>query len=110
MSAVTAAQPQEAVGQDAARKKSVELVLDELRQVGAGLGTELTCCDRGDPLARPAEIEPATPAFGGLNWVGTAMNSDDRLASAVNGIFLSPLRVLSIIAAIHVWYPLTFLI
>ena len=31
-------QAQEAVGQDAAREKGVELVLDELRQVGAGCG------------------------------------------------------------------------
>ena len=33
---VAAAQAQEAVGQDAAIEKGVKLVLDELRQVGAG--------------------------------------------------------------------------
>ena len=38
VAAVPAAQPQEAVGQDAALQKSVELVLDELRQVGPGGG------------------------------------------------------------------------
>ena len=37
MAAVTAAQAQEAVGQDAAFEKSVELVFDELRQVGPGV-------------------------------------------------------------------------
>ena len=36
MAAVAAAQAQEAVGQDAAFEESVELVFDELRQVGAG--------------------------------------------------------------------------
>ena len=36
MAAVTAAQAQEAVSQDAALKEGVELVLHELRQVGAG--------------------------------------------------------------------------
>lgn len=35
VAAVAAAQAQEAVGQDAALEKRVELVLDELRQVGA---------------------------------------------------------------------------
>ncbi|MBC7596790.1 MAG: hypothetical protein H7288_23190 [Kineosporiaceae bacterium] len=34
MATVTAAQPQEAVGRDAARQEGVELVLYELRQVG----------------------------------------------------------------------------
>ena len=41
MAAVTATQPQEAVGQDAAFKEGVELVLHELRQVGAGCGLSL---------------------------------------------------------------------
>ncbi len=36
VAAVTAAQPQKAVGQDAALEEGVELVLHELRQVGAG--------------------------------------------------------------------------
>jgi hypothetical protein len=36
MAAVAAAQAQEAEGQDAAFEESVELVFDELRQVGAG--------------------------------------------------------------------------
>ena len=36
MTAVAAVQAQEAVRQDAALQKRVELVLDELRQVGAG--------------------------------------------------------------------------
>ena len=44
MAAVAAAQPQKAVRQDAAFEEGVELVLDELRQVGAcsvfGLGEE----------------------------------------------------------------------
>jgi hypothetical protein len=43
VAAVTAAQAQEAVGQDAAFEKSVELVLDELRQVGAGSRQLLWC-------------------------------------------------------------------
>jgi len=38
VAAVTAAQPQEAVRQDAAFEEVVELVLDEPGQVGAGLG------------------------------------------------------------------------
>ena len=36
MAAVAAVHAQEAVGQDAALQEGVELVLDELRQVGAG--------------------------------------------------------------------------
>ena len=36
MPAIPAAQPQEAVGQDAALQEGVELVFDELRQVGPG--------------------------------------------------------------------------
>jgi hypothetical protein len=44
VAAVTAAQSQEAAGQDAAFEEGVELILDELRQVGAssvfGLGEE----------------------------------------------------------------------
>ena len=36
VAAVAAAQAQEAVRQDAARQEGLELVLDELRQVGAG--------------------------------------------------------------------------
>ena len=42
MAAVAAAQPQKAAVQDAALEKGVELVFDELRQAGAGLG--LSCC------------------------------------------------------------------
>ena len=38
VAAVPAAQPQEAVGQDAALEEGVELVLHELRQVGSGSG------------------------------------------------------------------------
>jgi hypothetical protein len=38
VAALAAAQPQEAVGQDAAFEKGVELVLDEPRQLGAGAG------------------------------------------------------------------------
>ena len=38
MAAVTTAQPQKAARQDAAFGEGVELVLHELRQVGAGLG------------------------------------------------------------------------
>lgn len=37
VAAVTAAQPQEAMGQDAAFDEGVELVFDELRQVGPGV-------------------------------------------------------------------------
>jgi hypothetical protein len=44
VAAVAAAQSQEAVGQDSAFEEGVELILDELRQVGAsnvfGLGEE----------------------------------------------------------------------
>ena len=36
MAAIPAAQPQEAVGEDTALQEGVELVLDKLRQVGAG--------------------------------------------------------------------------
>ena len=39
--AVAAAQPQEAVGKDAAFEKGVELVLHKLRQVGTGCGLSL---------------------------------------------------------------------
>ena len=38
MAALAAAQPQEAVRQDAALEEGVELVLDELRQLGTGAG------------------------------------------------------------------------
>ena len=38
MAAVTTAQPQEAVGQDAAFKEGVELFPQELRQDGGGFG------------------------------------------------------------------------
>ena len=38
MAAFAAAQPQEAVGQDAALEEGVELVLDESRQLGARTG------------------------------------------------------------------------
>ena len=38
MLAITAAQPQEAEGLDAALQEGVELVLDELRQIGPGDG------------------------------------------------------------------------
>jgi hypothetical protein len=38
VAAVAAAQPQEAVGQDAAFEEGVELVLDEPRQLGASAG------------------------------------------------------------------------
>jgi len=41
VAAVATAQPQEAVGQDAALQEGVEIVLDELRQVGAGCGLSL---------------------------------------------------------------------
>ena len=41
LAAVAAVQPQEAVGQDAAVEEGVELVLDELRQIGAGSGLGL---------------------------------------------------------------------
>ena len=41
MAAVGAAQPQEAMRQDAALQESVELVLHELRQSGAGGGVDL---------------------------------------------------------------------
>jgi len=41
VAAVAAAQSQEAVGQDAALQEGVELILDELRQVGASLGLSL---------------------------------------------------------------------
>ena len=43
MPAVTAAKTQEAAREDAAFEKGVELVLDELRQIGAGGG-----CGLGD--------------------------------------------------------------
>ncbi|MCU0921673.1 MAG: hypothetical protein MUF16_15290 [Burkholderiaceae bacterium] len=38
MAALAAAQPQEAVGEDAALEEGVELVFDEARQFGAGAG------------------------------------------------------------------------
>ena len=41
MAALTAAQSQEAVREDAAFEECVELVFDELRQIGAGLGLSL---------------------------------------------------------------------
>jgi len=41
VAAVVAAQAQEAVGQDAALQEGVELVLQKLRQVGAGCGLSL---------------------------------------------------------------------
>jgi hypothetical protein len=36
--AALAAQPEEAMGQDAARQEGIELVLDESRQLGASAG------------------------------------------------------------------------
>ena len=47
MAAVTAAQPQEAVGQDAAAEEGVELVLHKLRHAGAGCGLSLLEEGRG---------------------------------------------------------------
>jgi hypothetical protein len=47
LGAVAATQAQEAVRQDAAFEEGVELVLDELRQVGAGLGLGLREEGRG---------------------------------------------------------------
>ena len=41
VAAVTAAQPQEAAGQDAALQEGIELVLHKLRQAGAGCGLSL---------------------------------------------------------------------
>ena len=52
MAAVTAAQPKEAVGQDAAFEEGVELVLHELRQIGSGgasvwaMKVTACCCTR----------------------------------------------------------------
>ena len=45
--AVCAAQPQEAVGEDAAFEESVEVVLDELWQAGSGGGFDLSEEGRG---------------------------------------------------------------
>ena len=50
MPAVVAAQPQEAVGQDAAVEKSVELLPHKLRQVGASCGLSLLEEGRGTLL------------------------------------------------------------
>ena len=47
MPAVAAAQPQEAVGQDAAFEEGVELVLHKLRQIGASGGFGLREEGRG---------------------------------------------------------------
>ena len=48
MAAVAAVQPREAVGQNAAFEEGVELILDELRQVGTGgsfgLRKVAACC------------------------------------------------------------------
>ena len=47
VAAVAAAQAQEAVGQDSTLEEGVQLVLDELRQVGAGAGFGVgddACC------------------------------------------------------------------
>ena len=51
--AVAATQPQEAVGQDAAFEEGVELVLHELRQIGAGCGFGLREERRGVPATSP---------------------------------------------------------
>jgi hypothetical protein len=50
VAAIVAAQPQEAVGQDAALQEGVELILDELRQVGAGCSLSLLEEGRGGLL------------------------------------------------------------
>ena len=50
VAAVAAAQAQEAVGQDAGFEEGVELVLDELRQIGTGGGFGLGEEGRGVPL------------------------------------------------------------
>ena len=47
MAAVAAVQAQEAVRRDAAFEEGIEPVLDELRQVGAGLGLSLSLRDEG---------------------------------------------------------------
>ena len=55
MAAVTAAQAQEAVGQDAAFEEGVELVLHELRQVGSGCRFGLGEEGRGVLLNQPVQ-------------------------------------------------------
>lgn len=55
MAAVTATQPQEAAREDAALRKSIELVLDELRQVGPGGGFDLSEEGRGMLLHRAVQ-------------------------------------------------------
>ena len=56
MPAVAATQAQKAVGQDAALEEGVELVLDELRQVGAGCGLSLLEEGRGVLLHRAIQL------------------------------------------------------
>lgn len=56
MGAVAAAQPQEAVGQDAVLEKGVKLVFVELRQVGAGSTFGLGEQGRGVPLNQEVRV------------------------------------------------------
>ena len=56
VAAVTAAQAQEAVGQDAARQEGVELVFDKLRQVGAGCVFGLLEVGRGVLLNQAVQL------------------------------------------------------
>jgi hypothetical protein len=59
IAAVTAALAQEAVGQDAAFEKGVELVIDELRQVGPGGGFGLG--EEGRGVLLPQAVQRGLP-------------------------------------------------
>jgi hypothetical protein len=59
VAAVGAAQAQEAMRQNAARHDGVELVLDELRQVGARCRCRPMACTRGSRSGEPAPCQAA---------------------------------------------------
>ena len=87
MAAVAAAQSQKAVSEDAALEEGVELVLDELRQVGAGRGFGLGEEGRNVLLHQPVE--------GGLRWAVALLVDRDAIG-----------RPLGLPAnGLHAWLP-----
>jgi len=85
VAAVTAAQPQEAVGQDAALQKGVELGLDELRQVGASRGLSLLEEGRGVLLHQAVQRGLFGAVALVVDW-GVVRRPDRRIGLPADGL------------------------
>ena len=83
--AKSAAQPQEAAGEDAAFEEVVELVLHELRQVGAGGSLDVREEGLGMLLPRLNDVGPGSGSCPGREpdrWAGQRAVEADRRARA----------------------------